>query len=49
MPVKFDINQFTPYLFLRFAKALIALSCSGGVFIPIKKPKLSIDLKLQTL
>ncbi len=45
MPVKFDINQFIPYLFLRFTKALIALFCSGGVFCTRKNPKLSIYIK----
>lgn len=30
---------------LRFAKALAALPCSGGVFLYISKPKLPIYLK----
>ncbi|AKA31520.1 hypothetical protein ACINIS251_2116 [Acinetobacter baumannii IS-251] len=31
---------------LRFTKALVALSCSGGVFYTYAKPKLPICLKL---
>ncbi|EXB04531.1 hypothetical protein J512_3074 [Acinetobacter baumannii 1295743] len=30
---------------LRFAKALVPLSCSGGVFYTYTKPKLPICLK----
>lgn len=43
MPIKIQYRQTKLLFFLRFAKALVALSCSGGVFFYIyKKPKLSI-------
>lgn len=37
MPIKIQYRQTKLLFFLRFAKALVALSCSGGVFYVYKK------------
>lgn len=36
MPIKIQYRQTKLLFFLRFTKALVALSFSGGVFIPVK-------------
>ena len=38
MPVKVQYKLTITMFILRFAKALVPLSCSGGVFIPIQNP-----------
>lgn len=48
MPVKtfYKYNLLRTSFVLRFAKALVALSCSGGVFYACNYLKLLINLKI---
>lgn len=45
MPIKIQYRQTKLPFFLRFTKALVALSCSGGVFF-LQETKVSNFLKL---